>query len=308
MDLTRLQVFAHAATAGSFTKAAVMLGATQSAISRQISLFEKECGGRLFYRTGRGIALTELGARILPRVQALLAGARDLDNEIKGADSAPSGEVRLGVLAATASALLPPLQQRLAATCPAVFLRIFEGSTGQLDEWIAAGHIDIGMTVRQGGSFAATDQPLTMSDSYLVGQANDSITREATLDFTRLHRLPLILAGLPNGMRKSIEQLAHQKGVELRVIMEANSLIAQICMAASGCGYTILPLEAFAKGTFASKLGVSRIVNPSIRRTIALTSTTQRPLNLAGRVVFRLIRSIAEELTRDEVWGPVCPD
>ncbi len=305
MDLSRLELFTQAALFGSFTKAAVMLDTTPSAISRQISLFETECGGRLFHRTGRGIALTELGERILPRVQLLLADAKELDKEIKGFAGIPSGEVRVGILAATANVLLPPLFKQLQENYPDVILSIFEGSPGQMDEWIGSGHVDIGLMARQGKSFSANEHPLTTNDNYLVGTGKDPLTQQETIAFDQLHQLPLILAGLPNGMRKTLEQLAKQKNMKLRVVMEANSLLTQIAMATNGCGYIILPIHTIPNELRTGSLSAARIVEPSIRRTITLSTTMQRPLTLASRIVLRTIRSIAEDLVQREVWTPV---
>ena len=58
-DLFRLKRFLVVAEMGSLTKAAVVLDTTQSALSLQMAALERECGQRLFDRTGRGVALTE---------------------------------------------------------------------------------------------------------------------------------------------------------------------------------------------------------------------------------------------------------
>lgn len=307
MDFSKLDVFARVAASGSLSKAAVALDTTSSALSRQMTLLEKECGGRLFHRTGRGVTLTELGQRILPRVQALLQEAQELTQEIKGNAGVPAGEVRLGVLAAPAASLLPPLYNQLRERYPAVRLRVIEGSTGQMDEWIATGHVDIALVARQGNKFSLNEHPLATSHSYLVAAAGDPLVREATVEFSALSGIPLILPGLPNGMRRSLEQSMKQRDLTLSVVMEADSLLVQVAMAIQRCGYVILPRHAVADWLKAGTLSVSRIVNPGLARTVTLTATTQRPSTLAGREVFRLIRTIVEGLTRqgDGVWGPV---
>ncbi|MDO9218780.1 MAG: LysR family transcriptional regulator, partial [Lacisediminimonas sp.] len=61
MDLKQLAFFVLAAELGSLSRAAAALGIAQSAMSRNVSALESELSGRLFYRTGRGMSLTELG-------------------------------------------------------------------------------------------------------------------------------------------------------------------------------------------------------------------------------------------------------
>ena len=66
--LAAVRVFEAAARLGNFTRAAEELGMTQAAVSYQVKLLEERIGAPLFARSGRGIALTDLGRRIAPPV------------------------------------------------------------------------------------------------------------------------------------------------------------------------------------------------------------------------------------------------
>ena len=81
MHPAALKLFLEVADLGSFSKAAVARRTVQSHISRQISELERECGARLFRRTGRGVVLTDLGERIAPRVRTWLAEMCESDRE-----------------------------------------------------------------------------------------------------------------------------------------------------------------------------------------------------------------------------------
>lgn len=307
MELSRLDVFARVAASGSLSKAAVQLESTSSAISRQMALLEKECGGRLFHRTGRGVTLTELGARILPRVQALLTEARALDQEIEQGSGLPAGEVRLGLLAAPAASLLPPLFRKVREQFPAIRLRVLEGSTGQMDEWIASGHVDIALVARQGESVGANEDALAASHSHLIAAASHPLVQSPTVRFAALDGVPLVLPGAPNGMRRVLEQMMKQRDMALNVALEVDSLLVQVAMSRHGCGCAILPRHAVADWLAAGTVRASRIVDPGLTRTVALTCTTQRPATLAVREVYRMIRVVVAQLTQagDGVWAPV---
>jgi len=304
LNFARLELFSQIAAYGSLTKAAVMLDLAPSAISRQLTMLESECGGRLFHRTGRGVTLTDLGERILPRAQALLAEAAELANEIKGSANVPSGEVRIGVLAAMAASLVPHLFRKVKSQFPDVTLRVLEGSTGQLDEWVSVGRIDIALVVRQGKSVAPNEYALALSKSHLIGAPGMPLTEAPTIDFAWLDGIPLILPGLPNGLRVTLAQIAKQKNIKLQVVMEADSMNIQTSMVEQSCGYTILPRHAVLRELNEGRLRSSQIVNPDIERTITLTTTRNRPLNLACREVFRMVRHIVEDLTNgpDLFW------
>ncbi|MCD7993164.1 MAG: LysR family transcriptional regulator [Clostridia bacterium] len=63
MEIRQLQTFVTAARLESFSKAAKLLGYSQSAVTVQIRLLEEELGTRLFNRLGRRISLTAQGQR-----------------------------------------------------------------------------------------------------------------------------------------------------------------------------------------------------------------------------------------------------
>lgn len=66
--LAAVRVFEAAARHENFSRAAEELAMTQAAVSYQMKLLEERLGAPLFVRRGRGMALTDLGRRIAPRV------------------------------------------------------------------------------------------------------------------------------------------------------------------------------------------------------------------------------------------------
>ena len=112
MHPATLKLFLEVADLGSFSKAAIARRTVQSHISRQISDLERECGARLFRRTGRGVVLTDLGQRIVPRVRTWLAETDQLVNDIKSSAEVPVGEVRIGILPSAAHPLVTTVYER----------------------------------------------------------------------------------------------------------------------------------------------------------------------------------------------------
>src|SRR5690606_42025836 len=71
--ISGLKAAIRVASHGSFLRAAISMGVSQSQLSRRVAGLESRLGQKLFYRHGRGVALTEFGQRIMPRVQSLIA-------------------------------------------------------------------------------------------------------------------------------------------------------------------------------------------------------------------------------------------
>src|SRR5215831_16587153 len=67
--LSSLRSFEAVARHLSFSKAAEELHVTPGAVSQQIRMLEEQLGAKLFDRTRRWVALTDVATRILPDIQ-----------------------------------------------------------------------------------------------------------------------------------------------------------------------------------------------------------------------------------------------
>ena len=65
MDWRRIQIFAKICGNKSFTAAALIIGKSQSTLSRDVIQLEKKIGFKVFKRDVRGIELTEQGKKLL---------------------------------------------------------------------------------------------------------------------------------------------------------------------------------------------------------------------------------------------------
>ena len=304
-DLGRLELFVRVASEGSLTRVAAATGSPQPSLSRKISKLEEEFGGRLFLRTGRGVSLSELGVRMLPKVRAVMRELEELSAEVSSRASVVMGEVRLGVLPSLYEAIVMPLMDVQLEQFPDIRMHVQEGSPGQIDPWLVNGQIDIGLTYRFG---AATDvERLVRVGTYLVGPPGDSLTSGKTLDFRRLDGVPLVLPSAPNPSRLVLERLAKKAHVTLNVVMEADSTHIQKAAASHTGVYTVMPLHAAAGELRASRLQATRIVEPRIDCDIALGMTGARPASHAAREVARLIRSLITPDKTRELQGVTEP-
>jgi DNA-binding transcriptional LysR family regulator len=136
---TGLRVLREVAQAGSFSAAALALGYTQSAVSRQVAALEAVAGRPLFERGRRGALLTPAGARLLPRAIRVLDELDAALRETAG-DGVAEGPVRLGAFAAAAAGLVP---RALASLPPEVTVSLREGTTPALTRSLRAGTLDL---------------------------------------------------------------------------------------------------------------------------------------------------------------------
>ena len=94
MELNELQAFVKVVQAGSFTRAADLLGAQKSYLSRVVSQLERKLGVRLLERSTRAMHLTEVGREVFERAVGILAAADDAQRAILELSSL-RGDIRL---------------------------------------------------------------------------------------------------------------------------------------------------------------------------------------------------------------------
>jgi LysR family transcriptional activator of mexEF-oprN operon len=148
LDLNLLPILVAVADTGSVTAAAARLYLTQSAVSAALARLKSAIGDSIVTRHGRGVVLTERGAR-------LVAAARPHLDAIVQAALLPEGFepktteriVRLGLADAADEWLLPPLLRFLESQAPRMRLVCSPIQFRTVNEALATRRIDLAVTV-----------------------------------------------------------------------------------------------------------------------------------------------------------------
>lgn len=298
MKLQQLITFALVADLGSLTRAAAAIGTVPSLVSRQIAQLEATWGDRLFERTGRGMALSEFGRRMLPEAKLALEQFDRLDDLAREAAGVLTGTVHIGVLPSMSRQLLPLLIADIRATAPAIMLHVAEGFSGHLDEQLASGRLEMMVVNRYGASGLGGEEVLGTVDTCLVGRPSEALLSNKVVAFRELAGLPLVLPSRPNGLRLALDQLSRKHGIRLNIVMEVDTGTAMKDVALSGHALTLLPHLAVKEEVVAGALRSVKVVRPGIRRTIALSLATHRPMSKAARFVAGRVRQLASQVLR----------
>jgi DNA-binding transcriptional LysR family regulator len=143
LDSKRLRVFCEVARRGSFSAAAVSLGYTQPAISRQIATLEAEIGTTLVRRVPAGAVLTDAGRLLMARAEVILARLDDAESELRALAGLDGGTLRLATFASAAASIVPLAVARFRKRHPAVELDIVMADPGDSLPRLRAGELDI---------------------------------------------------------------------------------------------------------------------------------------------------------------------
>lgn len=298
MNIASVRLFLEVAEAGSLSKVAARRQTVQSHISRQVSDFEAGFGGPLFRRTGRGVALTELGARAALRLRTWLQETDRLTEDLRAESGKVLGEVRLGIIPSAAHPLVTRLFEHLQREHPGIRLNIAEAQGTEIDAMLDSGAVDLAILFRLNKPSGREEKLLSVAHTYLVSAPGDALTREPTVAFARLAGLPLVLPRRPGQWRSALDEAARSLGFRLQAAVEADSLTVQKELVAHTPGlYAILGPYSMTAEMRSGRLQASQIVRPDLTRHTTLAMPKQGKLSPACRVV----ADVVQQLTQG--WG-----
>jgi len=150
-DLTELSAFATVAEERSFTRAAIRLGLSQSALSHSIKGLEKRLGVQLLARTTRSVSATAAGMALLQELAPALERIDRALAETMQQRERPAGRIRLIIPRTATEMVLLPRLASFAKAYPEIVLEI-TSSNDPVD--LIAGEYDAGVQL---GEFIQRD-------------------------------------------------------------------------------------------------------------------------------------------------------
>lgn len=237
LQLGSIELFCLAAEAGSFTAAAQLAGVTPAAVSRSILRLEQRLGSRLFARTTRSIRLTEAGRNFFLQCSQALTQLVEAQQEVMGAQTTPSGLLRISLPTTYGHHRILPLLPKFRALYPQVSVDIHLGNRNI--DFVGEGY-DLAIRVR-----AQPDSSMIarlLEDAKLVVVASPDYLRKAGTPHTLedLVQHDCIQFELPSSGRR-ISWLFQENGEEREVMSDggyscSDDVLGGVTLARHGAG------------------------------------------------------------------------
>jgi LysR family nitrogen assimilation transcriptional regulator len=303
MDLKQLEYFRHVAELGSFTRAAAYLSVVQPALSRQVRQLEVELGQNLFERNGRGVVLTDAGSRLLEHTRGILMQIGRARQELEDQRNGDSGHVALGLPPSLGSSVTVPLVKAFEKLLPNARLATVEGLSAYILEWLTIGRVDCALVYNATASATVDVQPLLDDQLFLIAPleslADARPPRNHSVTLAQLADYPLVIPSRPHAMRMSVENALASVERKIRVAYEIECIPAVIDLVRQGHGYGVLPMNAVKASQWAHEVLVKPIVNPTLRISLSIATSAQRPKSPLMRKAIGVIRDIVRREIRD---------
>jgi LysR family nitrogen assimilation transcriptional regulator len=293
MDFRQIRYFTYVASLRSFSKAAQALNVAQPSISRQIQTLEKELDTQLLFRTTRGVEPTEAGLVLLQRAEQLLQSLDETRDAITAVSARPAGDVSLGLPPSLSPVFAPAMMAECTRLYPAIRLRITEGLSVFLEEWLKMGRIDLAVLTKLGEMPNVTRVSLGREELVLVAPRGTVAPGQTTVPLCDLTRRQITI---PHGFRNVIDHETRGLGITLIYKAEYDSISIIRGLLEKGDCFTILPYALVQQEAFFGDFDVLRIVDPCLSRELVLAANPRRPCSSAAKVVRSVVTRLAGQV------------
>jgi DNA-binding transcriptional LysR family regulator len=146
IELRHLAALDAVETEGTFGRAAIKLGYTQSAVSQQIATLERIVGEKLIERPGgpRPVTMTEAGRLLLRHATSIVARLQAAQADLAALSAGEAGSLHVGIFQSVGAKILPEVMRRFKTAWPQVDVELREShSDRELADLVERGILDV---------------------------------------------------------------------------------------------------------------------------------------------------------------------
>ena len=229
-DIDALRTVVAGVDLGSFARAAIQLGRSQSAISMQLKKLEQQAGTQLFTRKGRGLVPTEAGEAFVAYARRIVA----LNDEAALAMGATTtkASVRVGLPQDFFDDVMPATLATFGQKHDAVHVEVRAGENHRIAEEVRAGRLDAAIAFYKSGSPMEGE---LLFELPMIWLAHEN-WRERIID---PQAIPLVLFNHPCLFRQAALSSLERQGLRWRAALTTPSLPGVWASLRSGLGIAV---------------------------------------------------------------------
>jgi DNA-binding transcriptional LysR family regulator len=297
MDIRQLEMFLAVAEEGGFTRAGERLHVSQSAISRQIGLLEKELGGPLFNRHGRRVSLTHSGEILVRTAYNLFREMQHVVEQVSDVHELRRGRLRLAGGMSVCMYVLPRLLKRYRRLHPDVDVRVSSGSSEVILRKLRSHEMDLALLTLPVIAKDLEVIPVLKEEMVVVTAPRHPLARKRVVDAREIAKFPLILYETGSRTRETIENFLREEDVPADVVMETENAEIIKAMVGSGIGITVLSHATVAPDLRHKRLAFARIRGRKLYRETGWVYVKSDYVPRTVTEMLRVFELIHEEFT-----------
>ena len=236
ISFRQLRAFTTIGRLGSFVEASRTLHVTPAALSVIIRELEATLGFRVFDRTTRRVALTEVGQQYFHYAEQVLVDLRKADLFAQDVTRRKTGVVRIATTQVVTWTLLPRAFAAFHKKWPEIRLEPIDIPTDQIISSVESGQADLAINFDLPVADNIEASPLFASREQVICASSHRFARRKSLRWAELRAEAIIFVGRGAELRIRSEL---PPGIVLNARYEVGNTSTALALAASGAGLVI---------------------------------------------------------------------
>ena len=293
MNLAHLRYFVTLAHTEHYTKTAEQLNITQPTLTYAINSIEEELGVKLFEKSGRRAVLTRYGKQFLGEVESILDS---LDQSFEHMKEIGEGKeiLRISFLSVLGIRYIPELiaSYKETESGKLASFSYHNGLSEDLVNAVESGKSDIAFCSYVPDHPSLRFVPVASQELVAIVPEDHPLAGKDEIDLAELMPYPQICFNKKSGLRRIIDDLFRQTGLEPVIAMEAEEDRVIAGFAAAGFGVAVVP-EMYVL----DQLPVKRlkIIKPEWQRNFCMVYPENGTKSAALKHLIRYVNSRIDE-------------
>jgi DNA-binding transcriptional LysR family regulator len=303
LDSDRLLAFVTVARERGFSRAARVLGKTQSAVSQAVIQLEGELSQRLFVRDGKATRLTDAGVVLLEHAERVLEDMAQARERLAELGELRSGQLVIGATDTLACYFLPPVLAAFRARYPGVELRLDNRPSPATAVAVAERRVDVGVVALPlPTDLEARGRPirervqidaLAPYKDVVICPPDHALVRRRGVRVADLAGVPLLLLDQTTGTRAFLDAAFERAGVRPLVQMEMSSVEVLKRLVELGFGVSVVPAVSVEREVRARALVAMPLAGARRGRSVGLVTPASGQPSRAGAAFVEVAREEA---------------
>ena len=244
MQIDSLKVFCDVVETQSFTKAAQINGITQSAVSQQISAFERLFKSLLIERSKKNLRLTREGQALYDCGKQVIATCDELNSKMKEIKDIISGTIRVAAIYSIGLHNLPPYLKKFLKSYPAVHVHVEYSRANQVYENVLSNAVDLGLVAYPVRDRNLEICPLRKDPLVLICHPKHPLAKKNNVRLKAINGQKVISFEPDIPTRKALDRILKEHSVRVQRVMEFDNIETVKRAVEIDAGIAIVPQES----------------------------------------------------------------
>ena len=223
--LSQYKIFYTVAMEGNISRAAASLFISQPAISKAIRKLEEALEVTLFFRSSRGVQLTEEGQLLYQYVEAAFYSLKTGEEQLRQMTELGIGHLRIGVSTTLCKYILLPYLNKFIRQYPHIRISIECQSTNHTLALLREGRIDIGLIGKPSATGAINFHSIgEIEDIFVATQSYIDNLNLRNPQSDIFHTATLMLLDKENMTRQYVDNYLNEQEIEPNNLLEITTM------------------------------------------------------------------------------------